>query len=118
MESWKKFYESITKETQKAREHRQQVVVLGDFNVKVGTTIQVNKETITKTRRLLLKMIQKETMSLFSADKHWCKGLWTREQGKEKSLIDNVMANTEYLNSIKKMIVDETKECATYQLGQ
>ena len=45
MESWKKFYESITKETQKAREHKQQVVVLGDFNVKVGTTIQVNKET-------------------------------------------------------------------------
>ena len=67
--SWK-FYESITKETQKAREHKQQVVVLGDFNVKVGTTIQVNKETITKARRLLLKMIQKETMSLFSADKH------------------------------------------------
>ena len=53
-------YESITKEIQEAREHKQQVIVLGDFNAKVGTAAQDNKETITKGGRLLLKMIQKE----------------------------------------------------------
>ena len=31
-----------------ARERKQLVIVLGDFNVKVETTIQANKETITK----------------------------------------------------------------------
>ena len=51
-------YESITKEIQEAREHKQQVIVLGDFNAKVGTATQDNKETI-KGGRLLLKMIQK-----------------------------------------------------------
>ena len=49
-------------------EHKQQIIVLGDFNAKVGTTIQNNKETITKGGRLLLKMMQKETMSLVNAD--------------------------------------------------
>ena len=63
-------------------------------------------------------MLQKENMSLVNADKHRCKGLWTREQGKEKSIIDYVMTNTEHLNSIKEMIIDETKEYATYRLDQ
>ena len=58
-------------------------------------------------------MIQKENMSLVNADKHRCKGLWTREQGKEKLVIDYVMTNTEYLNSTKDMIIDKTKEYAT-----
>ena len=112
----KKMYESITKEIQEAREHKQQVIVIGDFNAKVGTAIQGNKETITKGGRLLLKMTQKENMSLVNADKHRCKGLWTREQGKGKSVIDYVMTNIEYLNSIKEMIIDETKKYTTYRL--
>ena len=99
----KKIYESITKKIQEVREHKQQVIVLGDFNVKVGTTIQGSKETITKGGRLLLKMIQKEIMSLVNVDKHRCNWLWTREQGKEKSVIDYVMTNTEYLNRIKEI---------------
>ena len=38
------------------------------------------------------------------------------EQGKEKLVIDYVMTNTEYLNSTKDMIIDKTKEYATYRL--
>ena len=41
-------YEYIAKEIQEAREHKQQVIVIGNFNAKVGTAIQGNKETITK----------------------------------------------------------------------
>ena len=32
----KKMYESITKEIQEAREHKQQVIAIGHFNVEVG----------------------------------------------------------------------------------
>ena len=102
----KKMYESITKEIQEAREQQQQVIVIGDFNAKVRTATQGNKETVRKGWRWLLKMIQKENMSLVNADKNRCKGLWTREQGKEKSVIDYVMTNTEYLNSI---IIDDKR---------
>ena len=48
-------------------------------------------------------MMQKETMSLVNADK----GLWSRKQGTEKSIIDYVMTNTEYLNNIKEMIITD-----------
>ena len=61
-------------------------------------------------------MIQKEIISLVSADKLRCKWLWTREQGKKKSVIDYVITNTEYLHSIKEMIIDDTKEYATYRV--
>ena len=40
------------------------------------------------------------------------------EQGKWKLVIDYVMTNTEYLNSTKDMIIDKTKEYATYRLNQ
>ena len=53
-------------------------------------------------------------MNLVNADKHRCKGLWTREQGKEKLVNDYVMTNTEYLNSTKH-IIDKTKEYVTYR---
>ena len=33
-------------------------------------------------------------MSLVDADKDRCNGSWSREQGKEKSLIEYVMTNT------------------------
>ena len=57
-------------------------------------------------------------MSQVNADKDRRKRLWTREQGKEKSVIDYVMTNAECLNSLKEMIIDETKEYATYRLEQ
>ena len=57
-------------------------------------------------------------MRLVNADKYRYKGLWTKEQAKEKSVIDYVITNTEYLNNIKEMIIHETKEYVTYRLDQ
>ena len=102
----------MTREQRKSKESR------AKEKKEVGTAILGNKETITKGGRFLLKMMQKENMSLVNTDKHRCKELWTRQQGNEKSVIDYVMTNTEYLNSIKEMIIDETKEHATYRLDQ
>lgn len=45
----KKMYESINKETQEARELKQQVILLGE----VGTTLQDSKEVLTKGVLLL-----------------------------------------------------------------
>ena len=62
-------------------------------------------------------MTEKES-SFVNADKHGWKGLWTREQGKEKSVSNYVMTNIKYLISIKEMIIDETKEHAFYRLEE
>ena len=39
-----------------------------------------------------------------------CEGLWTREQGEEKSIIDYVITTKKDLNTIKTMNIDEEKE--------
>ena len=43
------------------------------------------------------------------------KGLWTREQGKEKPVIDYVITNKENLKKIRRIIIDGNKEFATYR---
>ena len=41
-------YNNISKQISIAQEERQQVLILGDFNAKVGTYIEGNKQTMTK----------------------------------------------------------------------
>ena len=47
---------NISKQISIAQEERQQVLILGDFNAKVGTYIEDNKPTVTKGGRELMKM--------------------------------------------------------------
>ena len=47
---------NISKQISIAQEERQQVLILGDFNAKVGTFIEDNKPTVTKGGRELMKM--------------------------------------------------------------
>ena len=63
-------------------------------------------------------MLNNENMILVNVGKHRCKQLLAREQEKEKPVIEYLMTNTELLSKIKKMIIDETKEYATYRLKQ
>ena len=41
-------YNNISKQISIAQEERKQVLILGDFNAKVGSYIEVNKPTVTK----------------------------------------------------------------------
>ena len=49
-------YDDISKQIAIAQQVRQQVLILGDFNVKIGTYIEGNKPTVTKGRRQLMKI--------------------------------------------------------------
>ena len=42
---------------------------------------------VTKGGRKLIKMIDKYNMKLVNEEEEICKGLWTREQGKDKSVM-------------------------------
>ena len=46
---------NISKQISIAQKERQQVLVLGDFNAKLGTYIKGNKPTVTKLGRKLVK---------------------------------------------------------------
>ena len=52
-------YNNISKQISIAQEERQQVLILGDFNAKVGTYIEGNKPTVKKGERQLMKMAKK-----------------------------------------------------------
>ena len=89
----KKLYTSITKEIIKAKEEDQQSIIMRDFNAKIGDRIKGNMSTVTKGGRQLLKMIDKYDMKIVNEEEEICKGLWTREEGKDKSVIDYVVTD-------------------------
>ena len=50
----KKLYEIISDQVHIRKQKNQQMIVLGDFNAKIGNYIKNNKETITKGGRHLI----------------------------------------------------------------
>ena len=70
---------------------------------------------MTKRGRQIIKLVDKKDMVILNEESELCKGLWTKEQGKEKSVIDCVIINKDNLQKIRKVIIDENKELATYR---
>ena len=109
----KKLYDNIQHHAITANNERQYFVVLGDFNCKVGNHIKGNKDTITKGGRLLLKLTRNNRLTIMNALQE-TKGLWTRVQGNQKSVIDYVILNEKSHNVIQDMIIDEEKTFPIY----
>ena len=55
----KVMYNNISKQISTAQEERQQVLILGDFNARVGTYIEGSKPRVAKEGRQLMKMAKK-----------------------------------------------------------
>ena len=72
--------------------------------------------TVTKGGRQLIKMIDKYDMKLVNEKEEICKGLWTREQGKDKSVIDFVITSKKCFTTITEMYIDQNQEYATFKI--
>ena len=59
----KLLYKSIAEQTEIAKEKYQQVLMIGDFNVKIGNHIPGNKETVSKEGRQLKRIIEKYNLN-------------------------------------------------------
>ena len=105
----KLLYKTIAEQIKIAREKYQQVLMVGDFNVKIGERIPGNKET-SKGGGQLKRIIEKYNLNIINANEDKCKGKWTREQGEERSMIDYVITSQEYMDTIKSMEIDEEKQ--------
>ena len=106
----KKTYQEIKDRIEQARQQCQNMINLGDFNAKTGVRIKGNKETVTKGGRQIVKLVDKQDKVILDEESEICKGLWTREQGEENSVIDYVITNKETLQKRRKLIFDENKE--------
>ena len=109
-------HNNISKPISIAQEERQQVLILEDFNAKVGTYIEGNKPTVTKGERQLMKMAKKYDLVIINKEKAVYKGLWTRVQGQERSILDYFLTNSKPLSTVTEMIVDENKQYSAFQL--
>ena len=60
--------------------------------------------------------MEKQNLCIVNGESNKCEGLWTREQGKEKSVIDYVITSKKDLNTIKTIKIDEEKEFGIYKV--
>ena len=108
-EKLKIFYKHISEQVQQARERNQRVLILGDFNGKIGIEVKGNKPEVTKGGTLLLKMTKQEKLTILNTTE-MCEGLWTRTEGESMSVIDYILIDEDSVESVKSMMVDESKE--------
>ena len=58
----KLMYEDIREQIKIGKEEKQQILIIGDFNAKIGEAVEGNKTQVTKGGRQLLKLVNKENM--------------------------------------------------------
>ncbi len=108
-------YSKISDEVREGRSAGQSIVILGDFNCKVGTKIKGNNKEQTAGGKMLLSLIREEKLALMNGSEI-CKGLWTRVEGNKKSVLDYVVVSKENRNAVGEMIIDEEKEFAPLRI--
>ena len=94
-----------------ARENGQKVLIIGDFNGEIGDWISGNKLEVTKSGKLLQKLITKNKLAVVNS-MEVCSGRWTRKEGKPQSIIDYVLIGKEDESTIQYMDIDEESERA------
>ena len=109
----KEMYQQLNEQIEEGKSNQQQIMIIGDFNCKVGEEIKNNKKAVTKGGRLLLKTVKKFDLQILNATES-CKGLWTREEKGKKSVLDYVLIKKEDVGAVEKMYIDEGKHITPY----
>lgn len=110
----KSFLEKIDYYAIKAKNEGKSLLVVGDFNMKVGETIKGNHEEISKGGKMLLKLINKRKLEIVNNSPK-CSGLWTRivttdsENDERKSVLDYVLTNQKCYHKTEQMCIDEDR---------
>ena len=76
---------------------------------KLGNKIKGNMSIVAKEGRQLMKMIDKYDVKILNEEQEICKGLWRKEQGKDKSVTDSVITEKKHFTITKRMHVDQNK---------
>ena len=62
-------------------------------------------------------MVKSNKLTILNASEK-CEGIWTREEGKSKSVLDYMIINEESLGGFEKLKIDEDKEFAPSGIGK
>ena len=102
-------YRQLKEQIKKSKKENQEILLLGDFNCKVGKAVPGNTDEISKGGKILMEMIDKLDLNLLNA-KDECEGTWTRVENEKRSILDYVIMENEGSKLVKKMVIDERKE--------
>jgi exonuclease III len=111
----RKIYKDIEREVMEAQREKESIVVLGDFNCKVGEEIKGNTEEVTKAGKLMMELCKNTGVTIVNAEEK-CNGLWTRKEGTSKSIIDYVLMWKEDVEYLDFMEIDEQQEYTPYSI--
>ena len=108
LDVYKEMYKSITEQVQDSEKKGQKVLIVADFNCKIGKEIEGNKEEVTKSAKYLLKLERNHQLKILNKSEV-CKGKWSRVEGEKKSILDYVLMKKEDEKALLSMLIDEDK---------
>ena len=112
----KEIYKIMKQQAREARENKESLMIVGDFNCKVGSEIEGNHGKISKGGKKLLQTIEKEGLVLGNSIDA-CKGIWTRDEGGKQSVLDYVVIDEEFAEHIGKITIwDDDREISPFNL--
>ena len=110
-EDYEKMYENLSKQILIAKQKDQKVLMMGDLNCKVGDRIEGNTTEISKSGKNLLQLIKSNRLKILNETEK-CEGLWTRMDGKSKSVLDYLIIDRTDEPAFTSMLIDEEGEYA------
>ena len=104
-------YETLHAEETDLRAQGYRVIVMSDFNGHIGNKheegIQGNHPGINCNGRRLLDFLRLTRMKQINGQKHLTKGLWTRQRGSSKTIIDYAAISEEHLHTVQSLEIDD-----------
>lgn len=89
---------------------RGDVMIVGDFNARVGKSLGPNGEDKEmENGKRLIRMVDRQQLEAANSWKK-CKGKWTRERGQARSVLDYIMVEKEWKRNVKKIVVEEERD--------
>ena len=111
----KEMYNRLEEEIGIGKNRGQKIILMGDFNCRVGELIKGNEERISKGGKYLKKVVEKKDLVILNTVEKTI-GRWTRIEGNQKSIIDYVIMDKSEEENILKMEIDEEKEWTPYHI--
>ena len=66
---YKKIYKGIEEQIEKAGSQKQKVLVVGDFNCKIGDKISGNRADISRSAKYFLKLNERQNLEILNGEK-------------------------------------------------
>ena len=117
------FFDKIDYYAVKAKNEGKALIILGDFNVKIGDNIKGNHPKITTGGKKLMKIVNKRKLNVLNtSDK--CQGLWTRvsttdkNNVNKKAILDYALVNQKGFDKFDRMIIDEDRRYVLERVGK